>query len=140
MDISRLPIKYQQQIAKKLLKAQQEKLEQENKFKAQKTIADGKQFDSKKEAARYSELLLEQKLGRISDLETQVPFVLIPSQKLRSGKTERGVKYIADFVYIKDGEKIVEDTKGYKKGAAYNIFVIKRKLMKYIHDIEIREV
>lgn len=134
-------MKYQQQIAAKLLKAQQEKLAaQENKFNAQKTIADGKEFDSKKEAARYSELLLQQKLGMISDLQTQVPFVLIPPQKLSTGKTERAVKYIADFVYTKDGVTVVEDTKGYKKGAAYNIFVVKRKLMKYIHNIEIQEV
>ncbi len=50
---------------------------------------------------------------------------------------ERAVNYIADFVYIgKDGSIICEDTKGYKTKE----YIIKRKLMLYMHGIRIKEV
>ena len=111
-------------------------------------------FDSLKEARRYNELFMLQKAGYITELQTQVKYELIPPQYEtyerygKSGKrlmdglkvVERGVDYIADFVYTENGKKIVEDTKGYKKGAAYDLFVIKRKLMLERHGIRIREV
>ena len=97
-------------------------------------------FDSVKELRRYNELSLMQQAGEISGLEIQKPYELIPKQKLSNGKTERNCQYIADFVYQKDGKTIVEDVKGYRKGQAYAVFVIKRKLMKYVHDIEITEI
>ena len=108
-------------------------------------------FDSRKEARRYNELLLLQKVGIIYDLMTQVKYELIPAQyesyerygkngkRLENGKRliERKVEYIADFVY-KDstGKTIVEDTKGVKT----KDYIIKRKLMLYIHGIKIKEV
>ena len=49
---------------------------------------------------------------------------------------ERGVYYIADFVYYRDGEYIVEDTKGVRT----KDYIIKRKLMLYVHGIKIKEV
>jgi hypothetical protein len=54
---------------------------------------------------------------------------------------EHECAYVADFVYqdAVTGELRVEDVKGYKKGAAYNIFSIKRKLMLYIHGIRVVE-
>ena len=62
----------------------------------------------------------------ISGLERQVKFVLIPSQKIDGRVVERECSYIADFVYYdKNGNKIVEDSKGYETDA----WVIKRKLM-----------
>ena len=97
-------------------------------------------FDSAKEARVYNDLLIRLKAGEITDLRLQVPYELIPKQKLASGKTERSVKYIADFVYSEDGMTKVVDVKGYRKGAAYAVFVIKRKLMKWVHDIEVQEV
>ena len=116
-----------------------------NKYNAQKVsviLPDGSEhiFDSAKEHRRYEELLLMLKSGEISDLEIQVPYELIPKQKLSSGKTERAITYIADFVYKKDGNTVVEDVKGYRKGQAYSVFVIKRKLMKHVHGIEVIEV
>jgi len=110
-----------------------------SKLKNIKTHIDGIKFDSKKEGRRYCELKLLLKTGEITDLELQKPFVLIPSQKLLSGKTERPCKYIADFVFKRDGEVVAEDVKGMKTGSAYALFVIKRKLMKLIHDIEVHE-
>ena len=125
-----------------------------SKYKNYKTkVSNGHIADSRKEARRYEELLLLQRAGKISDLRTQVPYELIPAQyetyerygktgkRLTDGKklVERAVNYVADFVYLEDGKLVVEDVKGYRDGAAYNIFKIKRKLMLHIHGIRIRE-
>ena len=101
------------------------------------------EFDSQKEANRHCELLLLQRAGKIRDLQRQVRFTLIPSQKIDGRVAERECSYIADFVYIDEtGEKVVEDVKGYRdpSSAGYAKFVIKRKLMLWIHGIRIREV
>lgn len=108
-----------------------------NKYGADKVTINGEKFDSKKEARRYSELRLLERGGVISDLRRQVRFELIPSQKGADGKTiERPVTYIADFVYTENGTQVVEDTKGMKTKE----YIIKRKLMLYIHGIRIKEV
>ena len=95
-------------------------------------------FDSKREANRYVELSLRQKAGEITDLQTQVPFELIPAQRDTVTKKvlERAVHYVADFVYYEGGEKVVEDTKGYRTPD----YILKRKLMLWIHGIRIREI
>lgn len=49
---------------------------------------------------------------------------------------ERAVNYIADFVYQENGQKVVEDTKGFKT----KDYILKRKLMLWVHNIRIREV
>ena len=101
------------------------------KYSAKKVTIDGITFDSKHEAARYRELCLLQRAGEISDLELQKRYELIPKQ----GK-ERAVYYTADFVYKdKDGVEVVEDTKGYKT----RDYIIRRKLMLWVHGIKIRE-
>lgn len=110
-----------------------------NKYGAKKTIVDGKTFDSKKEALRFKELSLLQRAGEIKDLQTQVKYVLIPSQKGENGKViERECSYIADFVYFdtRANKTIVEDTKGFRTAD----YKIKRKLMLYVHNIKISEV
>ena len=112
-----------------------------NKYNAQKCEINGSVYDSRKEAHRYQVLLLLQKSGQISDLERQKKYILIPTQRDGDGKLiEREIAYVADFVYKENGKEVVEDVKGYKEGAAYRIFAIKRKLMLYIHGIRIREV
>lgn len=92
-------------------------------------------FDSKKEYNRFVELSLAQRAGVIRDLRRQVRYNLIPSQKREGKVVERAVDYIADFVYLKDGEEIVEDCKGYKTPE----YIIKRKLMLYLKGIRIYE-
>lgn len=117
-----------------------------NKYKAQKVVIDGEVFDSKKEARRYQELLLLQKAGKISHLERQVKYVLIPAYKEKVGKKtktiERECAFIADFKYFdrETHEIVVEDVKGYKGGKHYDVFVIKRKLMLERYGIRVREV
>jgi len=97
-------------------------------------------FDSKKEKRRFDELKILQRVGEISDLKTQVPFELIPTQKDKDGKTlERPVKYIADFTYAdKNGKFVVEDVKS--PVTRTKDYVIKRKLMLFIHQIRITEI
>lgn len=76
--------------------------------------------------------------GLISNLQEQVPYTLIPSQRNSEGRViERACKYIADFVYTDaNGNKVVEDTKGYRTKE----YIIKRKLMLYVHGIVISEI
>lgn len=119
-----------------------------NKYGSKKMSYDGKQFDSKREAKRYSELQILEKAGAISELQTQVKFVLIPTQRepdsvgvrggIKKGKViEREVDYIADFVYKNSAGKIVvEDTKGYKT----KDYILKRKMMLLFHGIRIVEI
>mgnify|MGYP000757587532 FL=1 len=122
-----------------------------SKYHSTKIEYDGMVFDSKKELRRFKELSLLEKAGEIQDLKRQVKFEVLPAQRepeyitangrVRLGNVlERKVVYIADFVYTKDGETVVEDVKGYKSGVAYNLFVIKRKLMLYRHNIRVLEV
>lgn len=106
------------------------------KYGNRKIIRDGIEFDSIKECQRYCELKLMQRAGVISDLQMQVSFELIPSQRIDGKVVERAVNYIADFVYKQDGQTVVEDTKGYKTPE----YIIKRKLMLWVHGIRIREV
>lgn len=107
-----------------------------NKYHNKKVTYNGIAFASKKEARRYSELLLLESAGVITDLQMQVPFVLIPSQRINGKVVERECKYIADFVYTENGKKVVEDTKGMKTDK----YIIKRKLMLYVHGIRIKEI
>ena len=104
-------------------------------------------FDSKHERDRYCELLILQKAGKISDLRCQVPFRLVPEQRgpdtlgprggRRRGRViEKAVGYVADFVYVKDGQTVVEDAKGVRT----KDYIIKRKLMLWLHNIRVQEV
>ncbi|MGL5681702.1 MAG: DUF1064 domain-containing protein [Marinifilaceae bacterium] len=90
---------------------------------------------SKKEHNRANELKFLEQQGIISNLREQVKYELVPLQPLNKGYSERSVTYVADFVYIREGVEIVEDTKGFRTRE----YVIKRKLMKYFHNIEIKE-
>lgn len=118
-----------------------------SKYRAKKVVTIEGKFDSKKELQRWELLQEMERQGLISHLERQVEFELLPKQPLKEprisrGKTKRLIKsepavvYRADFVYIEDGIQIVEDVKGFCTPE----YKIKRKLMKYIHGIEIKEV
>lgn len=87
-------------------------------------------YPSRKQARRATELHLLQRCGAISELREEVLYELIPKQE-----GERACSYRADFVYVENGETVVEDTKGYKQ----EVYRLKRKLMKFVHGITIRE-
>ena len=125
------------------------------KYHNKKVTLNGIEFHSRKEARRYNELLLLERAGAIQGLERQVAFELIPAQyeEVYTGEyykrgsrmgepkkkricTEKAVTYYADFVYFEGGEKIVEDTKGFKTPE----YIIKRKMMRYLLGIKIKEI
>lgn len=98
---------------------------------------DGLRFDSQKEAYRWQELKLLERTGAIKDLQRQVPFEIIPAQYDDKGKlAERKTVYIADFVYVENGEMVVEDTKGVRT----DVYKLKKKLMRHVYGIEVKEV
>ncbi len=128
------------------------RIPKENKYHSKKVTWNGEVFDSQKEARRYAELKLLEKSGHISELKRQVRYELIPSQRetstevytrgekkgqFKKGKViEKPCYYVADFEYIQDEKKVVEDTKGVRT----KDYVIKRKLMLWVHKIKIVEV
>ena len=94
-------------------------------------IRQGK-YASKRESRRAADLALLQRIGEITDLEEQVKYELIPKQD-----GERAVTYTADFRYRdKDGKLHVEDSKGMKTQQ----YVIRRKLMLWVHGVKVEEV
>lgn len=95
-----------------------------HKFNAKRTVAHGRSFASKKEARRYGELLVLEAAGKIENLRCQVRFKLVQT-----------VVYIADFEYLENGQRVVEDAKGFKTRE----YKTKRRLMAEQHRIHIRE-
>ena len=112
-----------------------------SKYRNKKIEVDGIFFDSKKEARRFKHLKQLEKDGFIKDLQMQVKYMLIPSQRIDGKVVEREITYIADFVYTDTllGKVVVEDVKNpyLRKEPRY---VMKRKMMLYFHGIKIREI
>ena len=96
-------------------------------------------FDSMKEARRFDELYILAAYGKISHLIIQPSFLLMKSQK-HNGVTYRSTSYVADFSYMKDGKKIVEDVKSNhtRKLATYRV-KIKWFLSLYGNDVVFME-
>ncbi len=102
-----------------------------------KVVYRGIKFDSKAEHRRWVYLSMLERAGEIRDLRLQVPFVLIPKLALKRGGKQRETTYIADFTYTdSDGQSVVEDV----KGAITPEFRLKRKLMAWVHSIEVQEI
>lgn len=106
------------------------------KYGNRKSLAEGIEFDSKAEAMRFLQLRAREQNGEISELRLQVKFQLTSGGRWRNGKMHRKTYYIADFVYLENGQTVVEDVKGFRTA----VYKLKRELMKEIYDIEIREV
>lgn len=111
-----------------------------NKFNAQPKVYNGVRYDSTKEANRAKELDLMQRVGMVQNIRNQVKFVLLDKQKKPGGGYERPVTYRADFVYKdKTGAMVVEDVKS-EATRKKRDYVICRKLMLWVHGIEVVEV
>jgi hypothetical protein len=121
------------------------------------TTSDNITHASIKEANRWCELKLLERAGKISNLQRQVEYELIPAQyeeyttgevyqrgekkgqlKIKRRCVERSVVYVADAVYYENGKMIVEDTKSpaTRKKESY---IIKRKLLLWVYGIRLRE-
>ena len=132
-----------------------------NKLGNRSITIDGIKFQSVREGNRYCELKLLQRAGKISNLELQKRYELIPAhyEEVETGEfykvgskkgqpktkkvcKELAVDYVADFVYEENGKTIVEDSKGFRdpSSATYKVFVIKRKLMLWKYGIFVKEV
>ena len=99
------------------------------KYGNKKAEANGLMFDSKKEARFFLQL---QQDPTVKAIKTQVVYELIPKQK-----GERACSYKADFVVeYQSGEVVVYDVKGMRTA----LYIVKRKLMLWVHGIKIREV
>lgn len=88
----------------------------------------GHVHDSAKEARRCDELALLERVGRIERLEVQPRYPIIVN----------GVQiavYVGDFHYFEDAKSVVEDVKGVKT-PVYNL---KKKLVRAIYGVEVRE-
>jgi hypothetical protein len=102
-----------------------------SKYKAKKTEIDGIIFDSKAEAKRYQELKLIERAGQIKNLSLQPRFMLQEGfVNTHTGKKERAIEYVSDFMYLENNVIIVEDVKGMKTSD----YKIKRKL--FIHQYQ----
>lgn len=91
-----------------------------SKYKSVKTNG----YASKKENNRAFELSLLERAWKIKNLREQISFLLQESFEYR-GEKIRSINYVADFVYEKDGETIVEDVKWFKT----DVYAIKRKML-----------
>ncbi|GAA4328394.1 DUF1064 domain-containing protein [Flaviaesturariibacter amylovorans] len=103
-----------------------------NKYGAKKTLIDGIEFDSQKEARRYTELKMLAITKEIKDLRMQVEYDLEVEGKVVA-------RYVADFQYYRAGELVVEDVKS-KVTRKLPTYRLKKKLMLQIHGIDIQEI
>lgn len=110
-----------------------------NKYHNKKIKYDCYTFDSIKEKNHYIALKQLEKAGIISDLQLQVPFLLIDTIR-HNDKAYPKTKYIADFTYKKDGKLYVEDVKSEitRKDKTYRLKI--KILLDRYKDIEFREI
>ena len=91
---------------------------------------------SRREDRRKQALQLLERAGDIRNLRCQVEYELIPRQTDAGGRfLEHPCRYVADFVYERDGQTVVEDSKGFRTPD----YRIKRKLMLWVHGIRLLE-
>ena len=100
---------------------------------------------------RYLTLLSAQRKGIISDLELQPTFELIPKiteevikhlktkDKVERRTVQRPITYTADFGYIKDGMRIIEDVKG-SDYMCTEVFKLKEKLFRWKFGFSIKRI
>lgn len=122
-----------------------------NKYHNHKVELLGEVFDSKREAARYMELKELEMAGKISGLQRQKKFELIPAQYeegttgprggFKKGKLlERECTYYCDFYYYDEEKKefVVEDVKS--EATRTPEYIIKKKLLLWTKGLRITEV
>lgn len=101
-----------------------------NKYNAKRTTVNNLTFDSKREANRYLDLLSREQVGEIREL------VCKPRWELIVNRQKIG-RYTADFSYIdQSGIFVVEDAKGVRT----RDYILRKKLMRALYGIEVKEV
>lgn len=103
------------------------KAKKRNKYNNIKTVVDGVEFDSIKEAEYYQKLKILKRIGEIKDFGLQPRYELQPTFK-KNEVTHRSITYIADFIITNnDGTTDIIDIKGVET----QVFKIKQKLFEY---------
>lgn len=102
-----------------------------SKYGAIRTEVDGITFASKKEANHYATLKILERAGKITRLTLQPVFRLEVNGQFIC-------RYIADFQYwdVERNEWATEDVKGCKT----SLYKVKKKMVKALHNVDIREV
>lgn len=143
IDITKLSPWAQKQIAEKVAKQSQERLQKRkyNNTPTTRKTAEGAEirFDSQKEARRFDELMILLRAGKISDLRLQPQFTLHEAYTTIGGKRVQAIRYQADFRYQHPQiGLVVEDVKS--KATKTRVYGIKKKLMLDKFGIEITEI
>ena len=106
-----------------------------SKYGNKRVTVDGIRFDSIREANRWQELRLMERAGVVRDLQRQVPFELIPAQRV-GGRQLKPIRYIADFSYLDErGNRVIEDAKGVQTP----VYRIKKRMLLWLYGIEVLE-
>lgn len=116
---------------------EEKKVKKKSKYGNAKTIIDGIEFDSMKEADYYCQLKLLKRAGEIRDFGLQQRYELQPTFK-KNGTTHRSITYVADFVIENnDGTTDVVDVKGFET----QLFKVKQKLFEYKYpDLQLKVI
>ena len=121
----------------RLLRTQRKK---PNKYNARKTVMFGHEFDSKREAEVYLELLAQKQAGEIVRIGFQPSYTLLAGFKDNTGKNQKPITYTADFfVTYADGRNEVIEVKGMRT----RDYQLRKKLFLHMMrdtDIRFREV
>ena len=111
-----------------------------NKYNARKTVMCGHEFDSKREAEVYLELLAQKQAGEIVRIGFQPSYTLLAGFKDNQGNKQRAITYTADFfVTYADGRHEVIEVKGVRT----RDYLLRKKLFLHMMrdtDIIFREV
>ena len=121
----------------RLLRTQRKK---PNKYNARKTVMFGHEFDSKREAEVYLELLAQKQAGEIVRIGFQPSYTLLEGFRDNQGNKQRAITYTADFfVTYADGRSEVIEVKGVRT----RDYLLRKKLFLHMMrdtDIIFREV
>lgn len=98
-----------------------------HKYGARKTVVDGIEFASGREAKYYAELKLRERAGEVEAIQLQPPFELQPAFVDAQGRKHRAINYVADFLFFdkREGRMKVVDVKGMRT----DVYKLKRKLL-----------
>jgi hypothetical protein len=107
-----------------------------HKYNAVRTWCSGHWFASKREARRYTDLLLLESAGEIRGIELQPAYRLMAPTP--DGALVSTAKYVADFRYVNipTGETVVEDVKGVRT----QVYKLKKRWVEAQYGITIKEV
>ena len=104
------------------------RMQNRNKYHARKTVMCGREFDSRREAEVYLELLSRKQAGEIIRIGFQPSYTLLAAFKDNEGKKQKAITYTADFfVTYADGHSEVIEVKGVRT----RDYMLRKKLFLY---------